>query len=119
MRKKELLSHHVRLVHPVCESGVFDGWKEAGIQPTMRDIQKRITPRLINEGYSFLRRNRKQKHGFERRLLESYRAYLAGDYQEIPDFDLETGKHNKDYLCGACPNWEKSCRHKTRVKPKI
>jgi len=85
----------------------------------MKDIQRRITPGLIKKGYGFLRKNRRQRHDFEKRLLKSYSAYLAGDYQEIPDFDPKTGKHNKDYLCEACPNWEKSCRHKTRVKPKI
>lgn len=117
--KIELLSHHVRPVHPHCEAGVFDGWKRAGIQPTMREIQRKITPRLKENGFSFLRKKPKQKKLFERSLLVAYRAYLDGDYQEIPDFDPKTGKHNKGYLCRACPNWEESCRHKTRVKPKI
>jgi len=121
----ELLKHHVRFSHPSQEFGVFDGWQEKGLGPTIKDVQHRVTPRLKLERdssgkllYPFLSNNPKQKHAFEKRFLESYKAYLDGDYVVIPDYDPKTGAHNKDYLCEACPNWQTRCQYKTKF-PRI
>lgn len=119
MTKIELLHHHVQPDHPAYEYGVFDAWQYADLKPTMREVQKRVIPQLKMKKdtngdllYSFLSKNPKQKHEFEKRFLESYQAFLNGEYNEIPDFDPKTGMHNKDHLCEACPNWQELCQYK-------
>ena len=65
--------------------------------------------------YPFLRNNPGERHEFIKRWLECYRVYIEGDFEEIPDFDPKTGKHNQDYLCLKCPNWDQLCSSK-RIK---
>lgn len=113
----ELLWHHVA---PVGELefwvGVFSGWAERGLRPTMKEFQQIVLPRLKLEKdkdgkpvYGFLTHNRTQRHKFSKRWVECYQAYLNKDYVEIPDYDPKTGMQNKDYLCEECPNWKDRC----------
>ena len=115
----ELLAHHLSPVRQTDEFGVFDAWEEIGLSPTMKDVQQRVIPRLKRligrDGipiYPFLRNNPGERHEFIKRWLECYRVYIEGDFEEIPDFDPKTGKHNQDYLCLKCPNWDQLCSSK-------
>lgn len=116
----KLLHHHVRPAHPWREFGVFDAWKDRGLLPTLRDVQKIVIPKLKefrdSDGkpqYPFLTKDINAKHTFVVHWLESYIAFLSKDYEIIPDFDPKTGMANKDHLCEGCLNWEKLCQSKT------
>ena len=70
----ELLHHHVSSSHSTEEFGVFDGWLEAGLEPTMKAVQQRVIPRLKKEVfengeyvYPFLTKNPTQRHEFTKR----------------------------------------------------
>ena len=122
----ELLSHHVKPRHPALEYGVFDGWKDAGLEPTMKAVEKRVIPRLkeviFEDGryvYPFLRSNPKEKHEFIKRWQECYQAYLVKDFVEIPEYNLKTGKRNKDWLCAACPTWKSFCRNQKLTQEQL
>lgn len=116
----ELLTHHVRPQYPTLEFGVFDWWKWLDLEPTLEAIQQKVIPDLKKALdvtgkplYPFLTKNLQQRNMFEKRWLECYRAFLEGNYVEIPDYDLNSLKHNKDHLCAVCPNWLDKCQFET------
>ncbi|KKP63087.1 MAG: hypothetical protein UR56_C0002G0064 [Candidatus Roizmanbacteria bacterium GW2011_GWC2_34_23] len=115
----KLLNHHVRPQFSWREFGVFDAWADKGLLPTLGDVHRIVIPKLKeavdDDGtklYPFLTKEPHTRRIFEHRWLEGYQAFLAGDYIIIPDFDPETGRANRDYLCEACPTWGRRCQNK-------